>query len=200
VAGTAAKISRDVALLMQSEVGEAAEPHPGGSSTMPHKRNPVAAASVEAAARRAHALVPVLLGALVAEHERGLGGWHAEWQPLSELLAFAGGAVATTAVTVSGLRVDPDAMAANLERTGGRLLAERVAFALAPLAGRQEAAAAVREVALRDGDFAAGLAADPVAGQLGEERIRELLDPSGYLGASGTWIDRALAAHRGSRR
>lgn len=114
VAGTSAKISGDVALLMQDEVGEVSEPAPGGSSSMPHKRNPVGAARVEAAARRAHALVPVLLGAMVAEHERGLGGWHAEWQALAELLALAGGAVATTATTLEGLVVDAAAMAANL--------------------------------------------------------------------------------------
>ena len=196
VAGTAAKVARDVALLMQDEVAEAFEPKAGGSSTMPHKRNPVGAASADAAARRAQALVPVLLGAVVAEHERGVGGWHAEWHALAELLAFAGGAAATTARTVTGLQVDADAMAANLARSGGRLLAERIVFALAPIVGRQEAAAAVKEAAARDGDFAAALTADPVAGRLGADRIRELLDPAGYLGASTTWVDRALAAHR----
>jgi 3-carboxy-cis,cis-muconate cycloisomerase len=199
-AGTADKISRDVALLMQTEVAEAAEPAAGGSSTMPHKQNPVAAAAVGAAARRARALVPVFLDGLAAEHERGLGGWQAEWHALSELLAFAGGAAAATANTINGLHVDAAAMAANLDRTAGRLMAERITFALAPVTGRAAAADAVRAIALREGDFAAGLAADPIVGQLGEDRIRELLDPSTYLGSSSTWIDRALAAHRGTLR
>jgi 3-carboxy-cis,cis-muconate cycloisomerase len=200
VAGTADKISRDIALLMQTEIAEVAEPAPGRSSTMPHKQNPVASAAVGGAARRARALVPVFLDGLVAEHERGLGGWHAEWHALSELLAFAGGAAAATANTVMGLHVDAAAMAANLERTGGRLMAERITFALARITGRAEAAKAVRAIALRDGDFAAGLAADPIVGRLGEDQIRELLDPSTYLGASSVWIDRALAAYRGTRQ
>ena len=137
-AGTAAKISRDVALLMQTEVAEAAEPAAegrGGSSALPHKRNPVGAAAVSTATRRVHALLPVLYGALVAEHERDLGGWQAEWETLTEMLALAGGAVARTAETVAGLEVDTWAMAANLGRTGGKLLSERVTAALADRLG-----------------------------------------------------------------
>ncbi len=85
---------------------------------------------VDAAARRAHALVGVLFGALVGEHERPVGAWHAEWETLSELLALAGGAVARTADTVAGLEVDEDAMAANLAGPGETLLAEAVGLAL----------------------------------------------------------------------
>lgn len=206
VAGTAAKVAMDVALLMQAEVGEAAEPARrgrGGSSTMPQKRNPVGAAAAVAAARRAHALVPVILGALVAEHERALGGWQAEWEPLAELLALAGGAVARTQETVAGLEIHADAMAANLSRSGGVLMAERVALALAPVAGRVAAAEAVGELARRalatGADFATLLAADPLGGSLGARRITELLDPAGYVGATDAWIDRALALHQGAR-
>jgi 3-carboxy-cis,cis-muconate cycloisomerase len=178
VAGTAAKISMDVALLMQAEVGEALEPAGpgrGGSSTMPHKRNPVGAAAVDAAARRAHALVPVMLGALVAQHERALGGWHAEWETLSELLTLAGGAAARTAETVSGLEIHPEVMAANLARTPA-VMTERVVFALAPELGREAATAAA----------------------LAQEDA-EMPDPAGYLGATNTWIDRALALYREER-
>ena len=87
VAGTAAKICHDVVLLAQNEVGELTDAVSGRSSTLPNKRNPATAVSVVAASRRAHALVPVLLAALVAEHERAVGAWQAEWESLSELLA-----------------------------------------------------------------------------------------------------------------
>ena len=107
--GTAAKIAGDVALLMQPEVGEAAEPAApgrGGSSTLPQKRNPVGAAAVGAAARRAVGLGSVFWGALAGEHERSVSAWPAEWQSLSELIVLAGGAVARTGETVLGLEVD----------------------------------------------------------------------------------------------
>ena len=149
--------------------------------------------------------MPILLGSLVAEHERGLGGWPAEWETLSQLLALTGGAVARTAETVTGLEVDPDAMAAGLARTGGLIMAERVSFALAgrvddPAQGRQAVADAGRRALAGPRDFRDELLADPVvAGVLSPEELDELLDPSGYLGATDAWIDRALAAHDRSR-
>ena len=84
-----ARSPRDVALLAQTEVGELREDAPGrgGSSTLPHKRNPVAAIAARACALRAPGLVATLLGAMAHEHERAAGAWHAEWRPLSELLA-----------------------------------------------------------------------------------------------------------------
>src|SRR5882724_9585403 len=103
--GTCGKIARDVSLMMQTDVGEAFEPAGegrGGSSTMPHKRNPVAAASILAAAARAPGLVATLMGALVQEHERGLGGWHAEWVALPELMIATAGALTLSADTVAG--------------------------------------------------------------------------------------------------
>ncbi|MGH9068192.1 MAG: class-II fumarase/aspartase family protein [Acidimicrobiales bacterium] len=202
-AGTAAKIAGDVALLMQAEVGEVAEPAAPGrgvSSTLPHKRNPVAAAAVGAAARQAYALVPVLLSALGAEHQRALSAWPAEWGALTELLALAGGAVARTRETVAGLEVHPEAMAANLARTGGAVMAERISLALAPILGRQAAKDAVAGVAARAASSGRSLAEelgdDPaVVGAFGPGRLPGLLDPAGYLGATDAWIDRALAAH-----
>lgn len=200
VAGTAAKITGDIALLAQTEVGEAAEPAPpgrGGSSTLPHKRNPVAAAAVSTAARRCSALVPVLLGALVAEHERALGGWQAEWETLSELLALAGSAAARAGETVAGLEVHVTAMAANLARGGGVLLAERVSFALAAVIGRAEAKDHIARLARRvaeGGDFAAELRADPVvAAAIDVATLDDLLEPAAYLGATDVCIDRVLA-------
>jgi 3-carboxy-cis,cis-muconate cycloisomerase len=195
-----------VALMMQTEVAEAAEPSGpgrGGSSTLPHKRNPVAAAAVATASRRATALLPLLIGAVVAEHERPVGAWQAEWQALAELLALTGGAAGHAAATVAGLTVDEDAMAVNLARTGGLLLAERVTFALAATLGRSEASRLVTAAAGRTAaggiGFAEALAADPqIVARLDPARIAELLRPAGYLGATQVWIDRALAAHRDS--
>ena len=94
--GTLGKIARDISLMSQTEVGEALEPSApgrGGSSTLPHKRNPVGCAVVLAAAIRVPALVSTMLAAMVQEHERGLGGWHAEWETLPEICLLAAGAL-----------------------------------------------------------------------------------------------------------
>jgi 3-carboxy-cis,cis-muconate cycloisomerase len=205
VAGASAKIALDVALLMQTEVGEAFEPAAsarGASSTLPHKRNPVAAAATLAAVRKAHALLPVIFAGMVQEHERALGGWQAEWETLSELLRLAGGAAARSRETIEGLEVDAEAMRDNLQRTGGLLMAERVTLALSRSMDRSDATSAVRRAVQRArqsaGSFRAGLLADPViTAVLSADDLDELLDPAGYLGATSTFIDRALRAHRG---
>ncbi len=204
LAGVGAKVALDVALMMQTEVGEAFEPAApgrGGSSTLPHKRNPVGASAVSAAHRRASALVGVVLGSMDDEHERGLGGWQVEWETLTSLLRLAGGVVARARETVSGLEVDSDAMAANLGLTEGVLLSERVVLALAPSIGREAATAAVQDAAARaagsDRSFAEELSDDPaVCGHLGADDLERLLDPAGYLGSADAFIDRALAAYR----
>lgn len=205
VAGAGAKVALDIALLMQTEVGEALEPAAagrGGSSTLPHKRNPVAAAAVAAAHRRAGALVSVMLGAMAQEHERAVGGWQAEWETLTDLLRAAGGVAAHVRQTLRGLEIDPAAMARNLGVTGGVLLSERIVLALAPSIGRAAATAAVQAAAARAATsgrgFAEELLEDPaVAGELTKERVDALLEPRGYLGAADVFIDRALDAHRG---
>ncbi len=203
-AGTAAKISGDVALLMQSEVAEAFEPSApgrGGSSTLPHKRNPVGAAAVGAAARRATALVGLFHESVAGEHERHLVSWPVEWQTLGELLALAGGAVARTAETVSGLEVDTAAMADRVGRLAGSLLAERVSLALADRLGRAGARRSVTEAGRAAVDstaaaLRAALLSDPaVAEVLTGAELDELLDPAGYLGSCDVWIDRALLRH-----
>ncbi len=201
VAGTAAKICTDMVLLAQNEVGEMTEAAAGGSSSLPHKRNPATAVSVLAASRRALALVPVLQGALVAEHERAIGGWQSEWESLSQLLALAGGAAAGAARVVGGLEVRPAAMAANLAASGGLLLAERVVLTVAAATGkhaeaRQAVNQAVEATARQPTGFAEALARDPlVSSVLSPSEIARLLDPAGYLGATSIWIERALAAH-----
>ena len=130
LSGAVAKAARDIVLLSQTEVAEVREAKGGGSSTMPHKRNPVAAICALGCAQQAPGLAATLLGAMAHEHERAAGAWHAEWRPLGELLRSTGSAVAWLRESLEGLEVDPERMRANLELTGGRLMAERVAAEL----------------------------------------------------------------------
>jgi 3-carboxy-cis,cis-muconate cycloisomerase len=183
VAGSAGKVALDVTLLAQTEVGEVREagaPGKGGSSAMPHKRNPVDALAALTAARRTTALVPIVLAALVAEHERGIAGWQAEWSTLTELLALTGGAVAHCCASLTGLEIDADAMRRNLDRAGGVELAERLNLALAPSLGRDEARKRVEQAvaATDEMPFAEALLADPaIAGVLDAAQVAALLDP-----------------------
>jgi 3-carboxy-cis,cis-muconate cycloisomerase len=112
--GAVAKVARDVTLLAQTEIGEVAEGRPGGSSSMPHKRNPVAAVSALAAAAQAPGLVATLLATMPQELQRAAGGWHAEWRPLRELLTATGSAAAWLCDCLQNLVVHPDRMRANL--------------------------------------------------------------------------------------
>jgi 3-carboxy-cis,cis-muconate cycloisomerase len=189
VSGAVAKAAQDIVLLAQTEVAEVREGEAGGSSTMPHKHNPVAAICALGCARQAPGLAATLLGAMAHEHERAAGAWHAEWRPMSELLRSTGSAVAWLRQSLESLEVDPERMRANLDATGGRLMAERVAAALAGSLGGAEAHRVVAEAALGE-DFRAA-----VADLLTEEEAEELLDPTGYLGSAGTFVDRALADH-----
>jgi 3-carboxy-cis,cis-muconate cycloisomerase len=176
--GAVAKVARDVILLSQTEVAEVREAKGGGSSAMPHKRNPVAAICALACAQQAPGLAATLLGAMAHEHERAAGAWHAEWRPLGELLRSTGSAVAWIRDSLEGLEPDPERMRANLDATGGRMLAERM---------KGEVAADDLERALQAEDFAGA-----VARLVGDERAAELLDPAGYLGSAGELVDRAL--------
>ena len=204
-AGVLGKVALDVTLLAQTEVAEvseAGEEGRGGSSTLPHKRNPVGAVLITAATRRVPGLVATLLGATPQEQERATGAWHAEWEPQVELLRLVGGAAARTRELLEGLEVHPDRMRANLDATGGLLLTERVAGALADALGRVAANDLVQrlahEAAASGRPLREVLAADPtVREHLEEADLDRLLDPEGYLGSAGQFIDRALAAHRG---
>jgi 3-carboxy-cis,cis-muconate cycloisomerase len=205
VVGTLGKLARDVSLLMQTEVGEAAEPSMpgrGGSSTMPHKRNPVGSAVMLAAATRVPALVSVMLASMVQEHERGLGGWHAEWETLPEICALAAGALAQAVVVVEGLHVDAARMAQNLDLTHGLILAEAVAMALAEKLGKAQAHALVEEASSRSisakQPLRETLAADArVTAHLSGADLERLTDPRHYLGQAERLVARVLAARRG---
>jgi 3-carboxy-cis,cis-muconate cycloisomerase len=185
MAGVLAKIGLDVALLEQTEVAEVREVGgKGGSSTMPHKRNPIGSALAIACAKRVNACASVLTGALVQEHERALGAWHAEWSALSDALALTCGAAHHIGEVLTGLEVDAERMRANLNELTA---AEHATFLLAERVGRARAhelvAEAARSGSFRDGLLAAGLSA---------EEVERVLDPETYLGSAEAFVDRAL--------
>ncbi|GAB2664431.1 3-carboxy-cis,cis-muconate cycloisomerase [Nocardia goodfellowii] len=188
-AGAAGKVATDIIALSATELGEVREDSPGGSSAMPHKRNAVAAITARAAARRVPGLVATALGAMDHELQRAAGPWHAEWETITDLLRLTGGTAHRLAHSLTGLHVHPDAMARNLSRTGGLLLAERVTTALAAHTDNARdivTAAATAE----DPD----LAADPrITEHLSPAEVRELLDPTTYLGHAPDIVDRVLA-------
>ncbi len=201
LAGTLGKIARDVSLLMQTEVGEAFEPGApgrGGSSTMPHKRNPVGCAVALSAAVRAPQLVATVLAAMPQEHERGLGGWHAEWQTLPELVAIVSGSVRAMSDVLGGLEVDPVRMRENLESTHGLVFAEAVTMALGEKVGRMEAheilEAASRRARSEKRTLRDVLAGDHgVSGRLSADELDALFRPENYLGVASIFAQRALA-------
>ena len=202
LAGTCGKIARDVALLMQTDVGEAFEPAGegrGGSSTMPHKRNPVAAAAALTAATMAPNLAATVLAGLVQEHERALGGWQAEWTTVPALLLVTSGALAAIVDIGEGLEVDATRMRANLEATGGLVMAEAVMMALAPALGRMEAhhlvEAAAKKAVAEQRHLDEILAEDArVAEHLDADALARLFDPLNYQGMAQAFIDRLLAS------
>jgi 3-carboxy-cis,cis-muconate cycloisomerase len=198
--GTLGKIARDISLLMQTEVAEIFEPggeDRGGSSTMPHKRNPVGSAVILAAAARVPGLVSTLLSAMLQEHERGLGGWHAEWEALPAIFRLTSVALSRTLEITSGLEVHREKMLANIEATRGLAMSEAVSVALAAHVGRARAHELLEEASrrvlaeqihLRD-----VLAAMPEVRQhLSETDVKHLLDPSNYLGSTRRFIKRVL--------
>jgi len=202
VSGTCGKIARDVSLMMQTDVSEAFEPSGegrGGSSTMPHKRNPVAAASALAAATIAPNLAATIFAAQIQEHERSAGAWHAEWPTLPTLLLVTSGALAAIVEIAEGLEVDVARMRANLDLTDGLIMAEAVAFALAEKIGKSQAhhlveAASKQAVAERKHLRDVLVANGEVTAQLGADRIAKLMEPLNYRGASQALIDRLLAS------
>src|SRR2546430_4026046 len=201
-AGSCGKIARDVSLMMQTDVAEAFEPSGesrGGSSTMPHKRNPIAAATALAAATMAPNLAATIFAAQVQDHERSAGPWHAEWPTLPMLLLVTSGALAAIVDIAEGLQVDVARMRINLDGTGGLIMAEAVSFALAEKIGKSDAhhliEAASKKAVAEKNDLREVLANDPkVIAHLSVERIAKLFEPMAYQGASQGLIDRLLAS------
>ncbi|WP_228900847.1 3-carboxy-cis,cis-muconate cycloisomerase [Streptomyces sp. DH1] len=192
-AGALGKIAADVLTLSRTEIGELAEGSGGGSSAMPHKANPVRSTLIAAAARRAPQLAATLYGSLAAEDERPAGAWHAEWEPLRDLLRLTGGAARDAAELTEGLQVRPEAMREHLALTHGLIVSERLSAELAPVLGRARAKALLTELAGRtyteDRSLAELLAEVP---ELKGLDLTALTDPARYTGSAGALTDRAL--------
>ncbi|MFJ2462781.1 3-carboxy-cis,cis-muconate cycloisomerase [Pseudomonas sp. NPDC087615] len=203
IAGSLGKFGRDISLLMQTEAAEVFEPSApgkGGSSTMPHKRNPVGAAVLIGAATRVPGLVSTLFSAMPQEHERSLGLWHAEWETLPEICCLVSGSLQQARLLADGLEVDAARMARNLQLTQGLVLAEAVSIVLAQRVGRdtahhlleqccKRAVAEQRHLRAVLGDEA------NVTAQLSNAELDHLLNPAHYLGQAHVWVERAVAEH-----
>jgi 3-carboxy-cis,cis-muconate cycloisomerase len=202
ITGTLGKIARDISLLMQNEVGEAFEAcgeGRGGSSAMPHKRNPIGCAVTLAAANRTPGLVAGFLSGMIQEHERGVGGWQAEWSTVSSLIQATGVAAASMAEVTTGLTLDPKTMRANIDATRGVVFAERAMILLGKTLGRDQAhrllEEATRESAEKGLRLTEVLAAMPeIARHLDPGEIQNLDDPQQYLGSTEAFRQRQLAA------
>ncbi|MGW2741578.1 3-carboxy-cis,cis-muconate cycloisomerase [Streptomyces sp. NPDC001450] len=192
-AGALGKLAVDVLTLSRTEIGEVSEGSGGGSSAMPHKANPVRSTLLAAAARRAPQLAATLYGSLAAEDERPAGAWHAEWEPLRDLLRLVGGAAAHAAGLTEGLRVHPAAMRRNLDTTRGLIVSERLSAALAPVLGRARAKELLTELARRAHEEDRSLRELLVQeAELKEVELDDLTDPARYTGFAGALTDRAL--------
>jgi 3-carboxy-cis,cis-muconate cycloisomerase len=202
--GTLGKIARDISLHAQTEIAELSEPSlegRGGSSTMPHKRNPVTCAVVLAAATRIPGLVSTLLSAMPHEEQRGLGGWHAEWETLPDIIRLSGGALHHLAETLPSLEVDTQRMRHNLELTGGLIFAEAVTMALGDRMGKMPAhllvEAACKKAREQNRHLKDILREESgLRGHLTPADLESLFDVRNYLGSADEFIRRVVEEAR----
>jgi 3-carboxy-cis,cis-muconate cycloisomerase len=204
--GTLGKISMDVKLLMQTEVGEVYEPFHegrGSSSTMPQKRNPIASLYIHSTVALVKQHVAALLEAAVADHERSTGPWEIEWISLPEIFLLASGALAQTKLLLQGLEVDAERMRANLDMTKGMIVSEAVMMGLGPHLGRQRAHDLVydicREVAATGEPLLDLLAKNAeISRHFTPAELARMCDAGNYLGLAGEMVDKVLAREVGS--
>ena len=202
--GTLGKIARDISLHMQTEIDELREPAEEGrgvSSTMPHKRNPVACAMILAVATRVPGLVAIMLTAMLQEDERGLGGWHAEWETLPEIVCLTAGAMHHLANVVPRLEIDVKRMRENLELTKGLIFAEAITAVLGekiPRSQARELIDAASERAIKEKRHLRDVLCDDqkIATHLSSDQLDKLFDPRHYTGASDEFIDRVIENHK----
>ena len=204
VMSTVGKLARDLSLMAQTEVGEMAEPAAegaGGSSTMPHKRNPVALASILTETSRVPGLLSTLYSAAsTQEHERGLGGWPVEWSVLPEICVSTQSALETLCRVLTGMTVNSGMMRDNLGASGGLMLAEAISMAMAESLGKNEARRLIQKLSKQAVDtqvpFVTALLNDAtIQGHLSPQTVKQLLKPENYLGSAEAMIDRVLAAY-----
>ncbi|MES2103991.1 MAG: 3-carboxy-cis,cis-muconate cycloisomerase [Pseudomonadota bacterium] len=203
--GSLGKMARDISLLSQTDVAEVAEPEQagrGGSSAMPHKRNPIGCAVALSAAVRVPGLVSTMLSGMVQENERALGGWQAEWDTLPDIMRLAAGSLAQMKQVAAGLTVDAARMRLNLDATHGQIMAEAVTLALGRSIGRMAAhqlvEQACREAGSQHRHLREILAQDTtVAAHLSAAELDRLMDPAQYTGQSAAFVDKVLATWSG---
>jgi len=206
VGGTLGKLSTDVKLMMQTEVGEVYEPFApgrGSSSTMPQKRNPISSCYIHAAISVVRQHAAALLDAMVADHERSTGPWQIEWIVLPEAFCLLSGALKQARFVLGGLEVDAKRMREVLDMTHGLVVSEAVMMGLGPHLGREHAHDLVYDVcreAIRQGRPLLDLLAEnqEIAKHLSRAELAELCEPANYLGQSGAMVDRVLASVRAS--
>jgi 3-carboxy-cis,cis-muconate cycloisomerase len=207
LSGCLGKIATDAALLMQTEIAELTEEAGegrGGSSALPHKKNPVMPTLIIAACTRIPGLCSSIAISMIQEHERAVGRWHAEWGPLADIVSLTASAVKNTVSLFSRLKVDPVRMRQNIELTRGLVYAEDVSVALATHIGKPRADQAVKlacerarakQQHLRD-----VLLSDPGTIEwLDPMTLEQIFRPENALGASNELIDRVLR-HAGAGR
>ncbi len=201
VCGTLGKLSMDVKLMMQTEVGEVYEPFAhgrGSSSTMPQKRNPISSCYIHACASVVRQHAAALLDAMIADHERSTGPWEIEWIVLPEAFVLTAGALNQSKFVLAGLEVDEKRMRANLDLTNGLVVSEAVMMGLAPYLGREYAHDLVydlcRDALKQDKPLLELLAANAeITKHVDRKKLAEFCDPTNYLGLSGVMVDRVLA-------
>ena len=201
IGGTLGKLSMDVKLMMQTEVGEVFEPYHhgrGSSSTMPQKRNPIASCYIHAAISVVRQHAAALMDAMVADHERSTGPWEIEWIVLPEAFCLIAGALKQSRAVLEGLEVDAQAMRRNIDMTGGLVMSEAVMMGLGPFIGREFAHDLVydlcRESLASKKPLIDLLAAHPqIKRHVDRPALERMLDPANYLGQSGIMVDRVLA-------
>lgn len=202
MAATAGKVAREIINLQRTELAEAEEPFNEGkvgSSTMPHKRNPMICEAILALSRLVMRSIPLALDAMIQDHERDWSSDHIEWAYLGEMCVMTDGALALLLRVLTGLKVYPQRMAKNLDLLDGLALSEAIMLALGKELGRQTAHEVVYECAMRsfeqDIPFRQVLGAHPlVSAHLTQAQIEDLLDPTHYTGQAGQFVDRVLAA------
>jgi 3-carboxy-cis,cis-muconate cycloisomerase len=190
--GSLGKMARDISLMMQNEVGEVAEPGGGGrggSSTMPNKRNPTACSLTLAAAYRAPGLVSSFLSSMLQEHERGVGGWQAEWPIVADIVQSTGVAIASMTEVAEGLSVDTKRMRVNIENTRGAIFAERAMMLLGAKLGRDVAhriVCAAVTMSFQEGRSLSDVLAEipEVTAHLDAAELKQLETPEQYLGSA----------------
>jgi 3-carboxy-cis,cis-muconate cycloisomerase len=200
--GVLAKMARDIILLMQPEVGEVREASAegrGGSSTMPHKQNPVGCTLTLAAANRTPGLIANFLSGMVQEHERGAGGWQAEWSTIADVMSATGMAIASMATVADGLTVDAGRMRANIEALQGRIFAEKAMILLGAALGRDVAHKLVEDATRRSMEQGRRLKdvlaeMKEVQQHMSAQELKSLEDPEAYMGSARAFQQRLVGS------